>query len=172
MSKDQIMDDQTSSSVVRCCTAQQRRQRQRHLVTFSAGFTMIELLVVVAVLGILAMLSIPTYNEFVSRAKNGRAKQEVRLLEREIIDYFMQTESLPLTLGEIRRGDLKDPWGNLYVYSRTPIRNRFGANLNSDFDIFSMGKDGNTDPVVSSAAGKDDLVRGADGAFLSSGADW
>jgi general secretion pathway protein G len=171
MSKDQIIDDQSSSSVVSCNVAQQPKQRQRHLVTF-AGFTMIELLVVVAILGTLAILSIPTYNEFVSRAKNGRAKQEVRVLEREIIGYFMETESLPITLGEISRGDLKDPWGNPYVYFNTPTRSKFGIMLNTDFDIFSKGEDGNTDPVVSSAAGKDDLVRGADGAFLGFGEDW
>ncbi|PKN11553.1 MAG: hypothetical protein CVU69_11785 [Deltaproteobacteria bacterium HGW-Deltaproteobacteria-4] len=172
MSKDQTIHDLSSSSVARYYAAQQRKPRQRHLVTFAAGFTMIELLVVVAILGTLAILSIPTYNEFVSRAKNGRAKQDVRVLEREIIGYFLETESLPITLGDINRGDLKDPWGNPYVYSNTPTRNRFDINLNTDFDIFSMGADGVTDPVVSSAAGKDDLVRGADGAFLGFGEDW
>lgn len=172
MPRDQIIEDQNSSSVVKCYPAQQSRQRAGKTLLVSAGFTMLELLVVVAILGALAMLSIPTYSEFVSRAKNGRAKQEVRLLEREIIGYFLETESLPVTLVDISRGDLKDPWGNLYVYFNTPTRTKFGTHLNTGFDIFSTGPDGVTDPVVSSAAGKDDLVRGGDGTFVDFGGNW
>ena len=172
MPKAQIIEDQSSSSVVNCYAAQQPKQRQRHLVTLAAGFTLVELLTVVAIIGALAMLVIPSFADLTNRAKNARAKQEVRLIETEISAYFFETGVLPADLTVIGRDTLTDPWGNPYVYFNAPTRNKFAIKLNNDFDIFSKGKDGDTDPVVSSALGKDDVVRGADGAFIGFGADW
>ena len=174
MSKDQIIDDQSSSSVVSCNAAQQPKQQQRHHVTFAAGFTLVELLTVVAIIGVLAMLVLPSYTVFVTRAQNGRAKSEVRLLEIEINGYLMETGSLPASLADIKRDDLVDPWKNTYVYSNPPTRTRFGVPINDDFDLYSLGADRASDPggSVADGAGKDDVLRGANGTFIGLALDW
>lgn len=159
--------------------AAQRLLKQRLYVktggclTSLSGFTLVELLMVVALIGILATLSVPTYNVFIDRAKNGRAKSEVRLLETEINAYRFDTNSLPANLAAIGRAGLLDPWGNPYVYSPTPTRERFGEPLNDDYDLCSMGKDGAT-PLsgLLIGTGADDLVRGSNGIFVGSGAEF
>lgn len=174
MSKDQIIDDQSSSSVVKCCPAQQPKQRQGRLITFAAGFTLVELLTVVAIIGVLAMLVLPSYTVFVTRAQNGRAKSEVRLLEIEINGYLMETGSLPASLADIKRDDLLDPWENTYVYSNPPTRKRFGLDINDDFDLYSLGADRASplDGSVAEGTGKDDVLRGANGTFIGLALDW
>lgn len=180
MSRDQIIDDSTCSVARRGHPAQQPKQRLDHFLYSSAGFTLIELLTVVAIVGVLVVLAIPSYDEFVTRAKNSRAKQEIRLLETEIHSYMLETGFLPASLATINRDTLLDPWGNTYVFyiivppsEDDPLaRSRFGIPLNHDFDLYSKGKDGLTQPVVAAGTGRDDLVRAANGTFLGLGEDW
>lgn len=180
MPKDKIIGDQSSSSVSRSLPEQMMTQRRLEgpRLSSSAGFTLIELLTVVAIIGVLAMMVIPTYDAFVTRAKNARAKSEVRLLETEINSWSFETGSLPTDLATIHRDTLLDPWGHGYVYNNfsnlgvDPARSRFGIDLNTDFDICSMGKDGLTTAVVSDATARDDVIRGANGAFLDFGEEW
>jgi len=110
-----------------------------------------------------------------------RARSEVRLLETEIIAYHFETGEFPANLTVINRHGLLDPWGHPYVYYKIvppseddPLaRQRFASPLNNDFDLCSKGVDGATGvSVAEGSSGGDDLVRGADGAFLSVGADW
>lgn len=140
----------------------------------SAGFTLVEMVVVTGIIGILATLSIPAYNTFIDRAKNARAKSEVRLLETEINAYRFDTNSLPANLAAINRADMLDPWGHGYVYNFPPVpRVRFGKDLNNDYDLCSMGKDGLTpaDGLIT-GTGADDLVRGNNGIFVGSGQEF
>lgn len=174
MLRDQIIEDQNSSSVVKCYSALHSTMWLGRRVCFPAGFTLVELLTVIAIIGVLAMLVLPSYTVFVTRAQNGRAKSEVRLLEIEVNGYLMETGSLPDSLADIRRDNLTDPWKHTYVYSKTPVRTRFGVPLNSDFDLYSLGADGATNPsgAVAEGAGKDDLLRGANGTFIGLATDW
>jgi len=172
MPKDQIIEDQAPSSASMSLPAQQPKQRIGCPVVASAGFTLVELLMVITIIAALALLVIPSFTDLTNRANNARAKQEVRLIETEINGYLFENGTLPANLAVIGRDTLADPWGNGYVYFNTPTRTKFGITLNKDFDIFSKGMDGTTDPVVSSITGKDDLIRGADGAFLGFGEDW
>lgn len=178
MPKDQIIDDQCSSPVVKSALAQPTRQRLGRAMHFSAGFTLVELVVVTAIIGVLATLAIPTYNNFIDRARNARAKQEVRLLETEINAYRFDTNSFPANLATIHRDGLLDPWKHPYVYSNNPrafTRTRFDNPLNDDYDLCSMGADGLTADVVfvvGGGPGNDDLVRGGNGAFVGLGSDW
>ena len=178
MPKDQIIEDQAPSLASMRLPASQLKRRPGRLACSSAGFTLIELVVVTAIIGVLATLAIPTYNNFIDRAKNARAKSEVRLLETEINAYRFDIGSLPADLATINRDDLLDPWGNSYVYSNNPRtieRERFGNLLNDDYDLFSKGRDGLTPAdgsVAPETTGADDLVRGMNGIFVGSGVDF
>lgn len=45
-------------------------------------------------------------------------------------------------------------------------KDRFLVPINTDFDLYSMGKDGKSVPSLTAAASRDDVVRAANGAFI------
>lgn len=142
----------------------------------SAGFTLVELLIVVAIVAIVAALSIPGYVTFIKNAQYSRAMQEIRLIEAEIYDYQITQGNPPPNLAAINRSTLLDPWGNPYEYNPAPARRYAFDPLNTDFDLYSKGYDGLTADLVhvlgAGGPGSDDMVRGANGAFLGKGAAW
>ena len=176
MSKEQLIEDQSSFSASMRLPATRPKQLPGRLVQSSAGFTFIELLMACAIIAVLAVMTIPVYTAFINHAKSTRAKQEIRMIEMEINAYLFENNRLPDSLnvaGMNNRGNLKDPWGHGYVYNKVATRNLFLNFLNTDYDIFCMGADGAT-PVggAVSGTGADDLVRGADGAWMGYGKDW
>jgi general secretion pathway protein G len=47
-----------------------------------------------------------------------------------------------------------------------PRKDRFLVPLNTDFDLYSVGRDGESVPPLSAAKSRDDVVRAANGAFI------
>jgi len=70
--------------------------------------------------------------------------------------------------------DKLDPWGNPYQYLNfdnvngqgQKKKDKFLVPLNSTYDLYSMGKDGNTSTALTANASQDDIVRANDGAFV------
>jgi len=132
----------------------------------SRGFTLIELLIVVAIIAILAALALSQFAIFKEKAKVARCSSELRSLEKEIIAYATDKGSFPPNLAEINRDNLHDPWGRPYVYSLTLHRiNTAPPCLNTDFDLYSKGSNGNTADSIVDPLSLDDIVRVDDGAF-------
>lgn len=176
MSRDQIILDQIFQPSSTQLPERNSGQRAGCSFFSSAGFTLIELLIVVAIVAIVAALAIPAYVTFLKNAQYSRAMQEIRLLEAEIYDYQILHGVLPPNLAAINRATLADPWGNPYEYSATPARRYAFDFLNDDFDLYSKGYDGLTADLVHvlgvGGPGSDDMLRGANGAFLGKGAGW
>lgn len=106
-----------------------------------AGFTLIEIMVVVVILGVLAALVVPSIMDRPEHARQVRAKQDVRTLVNAINLYRLDNFDYPSDLSQLVSGNYldkvpKDPWNNDYQY-RNP-----GSNNTSKFDIYSYGKDG------------------------------
>lgn len=127
------------------------------------GFTLIEILVVVVILGILASIIIPKIMTRPEEAKRIKAKMDIKAIETALNLYRLDNDVYPSTeqglealvtkptTGVIPRnwkedGYLdkvpKDPWGNLYVY--------LSPGVNKEFDLESYGTDG-----VDGGEGKD-----------------
>lgn len=142
----------------------------------SVGFTMIELVVVIGIVGTLASISIPSYYGYIEKARNTKVVSEMRLLEKEILLFESINGRLPEDLDEIGRGDVKDPWGNPYQYVNVNSedkkdkdkmrKNRFMHPINTDFDLYSMGPDGKTTAPLTANVSHDDIIRADNGQYL------
>ena len=121
----------------------------QRLDTRQSGFTLVELAVVVLILGTLAAMAAPAYTNYINAAKVTRAIGDIRALEKDIVTYEAANGPPPLTLADIGRGGLLDPWKRPYEYlnfstikGKGPMRkDRFLVPLNSTYDLYSKGKE-------------------------------
>ncbi|WDE00516.1 type II secretion system major pseudopilin GspG [Thalassomonas actiniarum] len=112
------------------------------------GFTMIELLIVIVILGLLASLVAPKFFSQLSTAERGIAAAQMNAFETALDTYRLDLGAYPAKLEDLRSGEQPrwdgpylpkdvplDPWGNPYVYT-TPGEN------NAPYSIMSYGADG------------------------------
>ena len=77
---------------------------------------------------------------------------------------------------------MRDPWGNPFQYLRINGGNLKGKGslrkdkslvpVNSDFDLYSMGKDGVSVPPFTAKQSHDDIVRANNGGYIGLAADY
>jgi len=135
------------------------------------GFTLVELLVVVALIGILATLTIPMYSSYISRAKNSRSTADIRTIDQAISAYYIDHNALPATLSDAGMGNLFDPWGRPYEYQvlgdgAAPLEDSGGGDLNTDYDLYSKGADGASAVSSLDPRSSDDIVRASSGTLI------
>lgn len=146
------------------------------------GFTLTDLLIALVVSALLVALAIPVYDNYVERARIARAIGDIGALSLAIDKFELNNNgAMPLTLDDLMMDVPLDPWGQPYVYF-----NIIGAGpgvggfrkdgklnpLNTDFDLYSIGKDGATAGPLSAPASRDDIVRANNGAFIGLGEDY
>ncbi|MDR4480167.1 MAG: prepilin-type N-terminal cleavage/methylation domain-containing protein [Nitrospira sp.] len=200
------------------------------------GFTIIELMIAVTIIGALAGLAIPNYLGYLDKARLARCIAEIRSIERVVDSYEAAFDSLPNSLDEAGAGDMVDPWGNPYEYLNIaaltlpggggngngggnaggngggggngngnsggnsgggkktsywfepdsayagqgggnaskgkPRKERFLHPINSDYDLYSMGKDGESVEPLTAKKSQDDVIRANDGSFVGLAAEF
>jgi len=127
--------------------------RRRALPRLTRGFTLIEILVVVVIIGILAALVAPQVFGKIDEARVVKARQDIRAFESALDIYRLDNFRYPTTDQGLQalvtrptdaknwRAEgyvkqlMKDPWGNEYQYVAPGTRG--GA-----FDLYSLGRDG------------------------------
>jgi general secretion pathway protein G len=144
------------------------------------GFTLVEIILVVVIIGILATISIPAFNDYVNSAKTSRAMGEIRTLSTELSSYSSENGGVnPTSLAVINRAGLLDPWKRPYVYYNfvaaapdapamaEPLKDPIGSDsLNKDYDLYSLGPNGVTAVIGDDPAALDDIVRFNDGVHV------
>lgn len=128
-----------------------KTQDKRHRGARRAGFTLIEIMLVVVIIGILAGIVIPRLGGRTKDAQIQATKQSIdnfgtalKLYEMDIGDYPRQLQDLIVNpgLGErwkgpyLEKGLPKDAWKNDYIYTLPGQRNPTG------YDLKSLGPDG------------------------------
>jgi general secretion pathway protein G len=145
----------------------------------SPGFTLLELLVVVAIIGTLTSIAIPVYSNQILKARIAKAIFDIRTIDRSIQLYKLDRNTLPANLTDVGMQNLLDPWGNPYRYANHAHlppghrrKYRFIVPLNTDYDLYSMGPNKITNWPLTSPPGRDDIVRADDGRFVGPGYDF
>lgn len=145
------------------------------------GFTLIELVTVVAIIGILVATATVKYAVVVRRAKIAKAIGDIKAIQTDLQAIEAGDAPLPASLAAIGRGSLLDPWGRPYQYNPFPPdrrvppgarRDRFLVPINSTFDLYSMGEDGQSVPPLNAQRSRDDIIRANDGGFIGLAEDY
>ena len=137
------------------------------------GFTLIELMITVAIIGIIAAIATVVFQSFTDKARVKKATSEIAAIQTKIKAYETYEGSLPNSLSDLDDFNMLDPWGNPYQYNDLnnvpPGLWRKDKNLvplNADYDLWSNGKDGNTSVALTAKASYDDIIRANDGAYI------
>jgi general secretion pathway protein G len=132
------------------------------------GFTLVELIVITAILGVLVLMAIPTYGVMKDKARVARCMSEMRDLEKMVTAWSIDNGgSYPPNLAAIGQGDFRDPWGHVYEYRNPSERTDVGIKINKDFDLWSKGADGASSPDpsdINDPVCLDDIIRFNEGA--------
>jgi general secretion pathway protein G len=127
--------------------AERSRRRQR-------GFTLIEIMIVVVIIGLLAAVIVPQLLSRVDDARVAKARQDIQAIETALTMYRLDNAKYPTTDqglralvqqptdpsirhwrpgGYVRRAS-KDPWGNDYQYV-------YPGTHGGEYDLYSLGAD-------------------------------
>lgn len=144
------------------------------------GFTLVELLLSLLIVAILATIALASYGKIREQADLAQAKTDISIISTAIERYYLTRNGYPDTLADVGYDTLLDPWGNPYQYLNiTTVKGNGKVRkdhnlvpLNSDFDLYSMGKDGASQSPLTAKASRDDIVRAHDGAFVGLASDY
>ena len=106
------------------------------------GFTLLELLVVIVIIGLLAGYVAPRYFSQVGKSETQVARAQIDALEKALDQYRLEHRRYPTAqeglaaIGPYLKKALpNDPWGRPYVY-------RVPGQRGGEFEVFSYGRDG------------------------------
>ena len=109
-----------------------------------------------------------------------QAMADIYSIDTKIAAYeLINNGRSPDSLAEIGMDGLLDPWGNPYQYLN--LSNMKGKGMarkdhslvpiNSDYDLYSMGKDGKSVSPLTAKVSRDDIVRANNGRFVGKASD-
>jgi general secretion pathway protein G len=145
-----------------------------------SGFTLVELIIVMLILAVLAAVAIPYYGNYKDKINANTAVTDILHIGVLITQYQTENRDLPSSLNDVGVGAMLDPWGNPYQYlditkekGKGKLRKDKSLNpINSDYDLYSMGKDGKSVTPLTAKASHDDIIRARDGQFVGLASDF
>lgn len=147
------------------------------------GVTLIELLVVLAMIVALSAIVVPVYQSYMDDVRLAKVRKDMALIQVHL-DRFRTDNAgaLPDSLNETPASHLRDPWGNPYQFLNIEDADLVGLGkvrkdknlvpLNTDYDLYSMGEDGDSKAPLTAAASHDDIVRANNGAYIGPASEY
>ena len=139
-----------------------------------SGFTVVELLIVVAIIFTISAIAVPNLMAAMDQAKIARAVGDIQTIGIAVQEYDVLNGQYPDTLADVGYGSMVDPWGNSYHYlnfqdtkGKVNMRkDRFLVPINTFFDLYSMGKDGDSVAPLTAKQSQDDIIWANDGGYV------
>jgi general secretion pathway protein G len=180
------------------------RSRSMRSARRSWGFTLIEIMIVLAIIGLLSVIAGSRYLGYIEKVRVASAAASIRAIEVALDDFVRFEHPLPTTLSEIGLDNMVDPWGHSFAYLPFTTNSNGSGNsggnsggsggsgsgpdggsyigqarkdhflvpLNSDYDLYSVGKDGESRAPLSAPQSADDVIRANDGAYIGLAANY
>lgn len=145
------------------------------------AFTLIEIMVCICIVGVLAAIATPFYISYRERARVAVAVADMKTVEKVVMNFAAENGVLPESLAQVNLATMRDPWGRNYRY--VPIagapkkvmgstrKDHFMVPVNSDFDLYSVGRDGASTLAFTAKSSQDDIVRAFNGAYYGKVSD-
>lgn len=137
------------------------------------GVTLVELMLTLAILAVLAGIALPSYRNYIERVEVALVITDMQGIEQAVIRFLVTNDRYPDSLAEIGI-NLVDAWGNPYQYLNLETANGLGnvrkdknlVPINSDFDLYSSGPDGQSVSPLTAKSSRDDIIRANNGGYF------
>jgi general secretion pathway protein G len=144
------------------------------------GFSLVEMIIVLAIGGIVISIVAPGIQGYMYRSRVVQGTVEIGDMSAAIRQKAKSGGALPDSLDAAGFTGKVDPWGFPYQYvnlasnkgNGTARKDKKLAPLNSDFDLYSVGRDGQTSSSLANPVSRDDVVRARDGGFVGLASDF
>jgi general secretion pathway protein G len=135
---------------------------------------MIEAMVAVAIGAILLAVAVPTYTSYREQLRVNVAIQDIAEVNARIERYITLAGVPPPDLATVGWDTVLDPWGHPYAYLSFQGLNGKGqmrkdknlVPINTQYDLYSMGADGQSVPPLTAKASRDDVIMANDGNYI------
>lgn len=146
----------------------------------NSAFTGTGVAVMMAIISIVIAFALPAYTSHLERNEKRAAVATMMTLSEHINGYLTRHKRLPESLDVLELSNPAiDPWGRPYIYIRgsrdnglsLPKVHDSGRPLNTDYELYSKGPDGETNNRVSSPVSQDDIIRAGNGRYIGIASD-
>lgn len=150
-----------------------------HMKKTHSGVTLLELMVAMSIVGILSIIAIPSYQQYIENSEQTIAIGDIRDIEATIERYYITNQSYPADLNAIGFSKL-DPWDNPYQFlnfDSVKGKGKFRKDknlvpINSDYDLYSKGPDGRSVSPLTAKHSRDDIIRANNGQYIGIAKDY
>jgi len=131
-------------------------------------------MVTIGILAVMAAIGLPSYLSYKQRAYVAAATTDIMTIATAINRYNTINNAPPPDLATIGLDSALDPWGRPYVYlSFTGLsgkgqmrKDKNLVPLNTQYDLYSLGADGQSRPPLTVPVSKDDVILANDGNYI------